>query len=481
MFGAQDAVFSTANDYTKFTKIIVSYSTTENPSEVDLEYNPRFHYHRAVADGFRINGVNGQGRTLFIGKIANPVRADVLCALFESCGKIAKFVLYNDGTYFKFAFIEFENAEEAKFAYQYFHNRNLEGRSINVNFLTPPPPNIAKGDTSKDFHIFVGDISSEVNEELLHEYFVTFGEITDVKIIKDVQTNRPKGYGFVSFAKKDNAEKAMVDMNGRLIGRRPIRTNWASRKQQADNAAGGKPCFDEIYEQTGKNTSVYIGDIAPSVTEDEIRTAFALYGQFLEVRVFKEHGYGFVRFTKKECACRAIVEMNGFVLGGRPLRVSWGRTSQVIADDNNQCRLLSMPLKNTPLIGPNQNNGFSGLANTATYSTMVPGNPYGSPNESPHRGATPHSPQPTLTNGAQQNFVYAPGAHIPKPGSYFPTQAQSMAPASSIAAAGFFNGQCPSFTNNGSFSYQDHTGFFNIPPPPVNMNGAINIHSEWTV
>lgn len=40
-----------------------------------------------------------------------------------------------------------------------------------------------------------------------------------------------KGYGFVSFPKRDEAERAIEQMNGQWLGRRTIRTNWVCKKE----------------------------------------------------------------------------------------------------------------------------------------------------------------------------------------------------------------------------------------------------------
>jgi RNA recognition motif-containing protein len=55
--------------------------------------------------------------------------------------------------------------------------------------------------------------------------------------MKDPQTLVHKGYGFVSFVDKTNAENAITGMNGQWIGTRKIRTNWATRKAQPGELA----------------------------------------------------------------------------------------------------------------------------------------------------------------------------------------------------------------------------------------------------
>ena len=49
-------------------------------------------------------------------------------------------------------------------------------------------------------------------------------------MVRDPQTLKSKGYGFVSFTKKVEAENAIALMNGQWLGSRSIRTNWATRK-----------------------------------------------------------------------------------------------------------------------------------------------------------------------------------------------------------------------------------------------------------
>jgi RNA recognition motif-containing protein len=50
--------------------------------------------------------------------------------------------------------------------------------------------------------------------------------------MKDPHTLVHKGYGFISFVNKVDAEAAIAQMNGQWLGTRKIRTNWATRKVQ---------------------------------------------------------------------------------------------------------------------------------------------------------------------------------------------------------------------------------------------------------
>ena len=54
--------------------------------------------------------------------------------------------------------------------------------------------------------------------------------------MKDPHTLVHKGYGFISFVNKSDAETAIAQMNGQWLGTRKIRTNWATRKVQPGGA-----------------------------------------------------------------------------------------------------------------------------------------------------------------------------------------------------------------------------------------------------
>lgn len=96
-------------------------------------------------------------------------------------------------------------------------------------------------------------------------YFVFY--FSDAKVIRDPQTLKSKGYGFVSYPERELAERAIEQMNGQWLGRRTIRTNWATRKPTGADPYHNKPSYDEIYNQTGpENTSVYVGNIPANST-----------------------------------------------------------------------------------------------------------------------------------------------------------------------------------------------------------------------
>ncbi|QPG75721.1 hypothetical protein FOA43_003080 [Brettanomyces nanus] len=75
------------------------------------------------------------------------------------------------------------------------------------------------------------------------------------------------------------------------------------------------------------NTTVFVGGLAASVSEDTLRTLFEPFGPIVHVRVPPGKGCGFVKFEDRGSAQQAVAGMEGFVIGGSRIRLSWGRSS----------------------------------------------------------------------------------------------------------------------------------------------------------
>merc|ERR1719362_1944089 len=185
---------------------------------------------------------------------------------------------------------------------------------------------------AEHYHIFVGDLSPEIETQTLRDAFAPFGEISDCRVVRDPQTLKSKGYGFVSFTKKVEAENAIALMNGQWLGSRSIRTNWATRKPPSSrNDANSKPLtFDEVYNQSSPtNCTVYCGGIASGLSEELLQKTFSHFGSIQEIRIFKDKGYAFIRFSTKESAAHAIVAVHNTDVVGHTVKCSWGKSQGI--------------------------------------------------------------------------------------------------------------------------------------------------------
>lgn len=75
--------------------------------------------------------------------------------------------------------------------------------------------------------IYVGNLPFNITQEQLKKLFEPFGDIEEAVVISDKFSGRSKGFGFVTFTDKKDADKAVEDMNGKEIDGREIKVNEA--------------------------------------------------------------------------------------------------------------------------------------------------------------------------------------------------------------------------------------------------------------
>jgi RNA recognition motif-containing protein len=86
--------------------------------------------------------------------------------------------------------------------------------------------------------LYVGNLPFSVSEDQLRGVFASYGEISQLSLIMDRDTGRPKGFGFITFASQQAAEKAL-EQNGKDLGGRPLRVNIATDKPRTGGGGGG--------------------------------------------------------------------------------------------------------------------------------------------------------------------------------------------------------------------------------------------------
>ncbi|TRZ51659.1 RNA-binding protein [bacterium] len=79
--------------------------------------------------------------------------------------------------------------------------------------------------------IFVGSLPWSINNDSLKELFATYGEVTEAVVIMDRETNRSKGFGFVTFSTPESAQKAL-EMSGKEVDGRTIVVNIAKPREE---------------------------------------------------------------------------------------------------------------------------------------------------------------------------------------------------------------------------------------------------------
>ena len=78
--------------------------------------------------------------------------------------------------------------------------------------------------------LFVYNLAPDTEENLLWQLFGPFGAVQSVKVIRDLQTNKCKGFGFVTMTNYDEALVAIQSLNGYTLGNRVLQVSFKTNK-----------------------------------------------------------------------------------------------------------------------------------------------------------------------------------------------------------------------------------------------------------
>jgi RNA recognition motif-containing protein len=169
--------------------------------------------------------------------------------------------------------------------------------------------------------LWIGEIENWMDENYISNNFAHYGyKVKSVKIIRDKSTKTVVGYGFVEFFTPEIAKEVLQNLNGKLIpnSEKTFKLNAATYSAGKVASMGNFP----------KNEfSIYVGDLDSSVTEEKLKEFFEeKYKSVVSAKIVVDNitkmgkGYGFVKFSNQAESIKAINEMNGKYLCGRPIK-----------------------------------------------------------------------------------------------------------------------------------------------------------------
>ena len=89
-------------------------------------------------------------------------------------------------------------------------------------------------------NIYVGNLSYDITEDDLRQAFEAFGEVESAKIIKDMNSGRSKGFGFVEMPDNSNAQSAIDGLDGQELKGRAVKVNQAKPRSDGRRGGGGQ-------------------------------------------------------------------------------------------------------------------------------------------------------------------------------------------------------------------------------------------------
>ncbi|KAF8845278.1 hypothetical protein BDN67DRAFT_445260 [Paxillus ammoniavirescens] len=356
---------------------------------------------------------------LYVGNLSPRVTEYMLTEIFAVAGPVQHVKIIPDRNYqhggLNYGFVEYLDMRAAETALQTLNGRKIFDTEIRVNWAYQGQQN--KEDTTGHYHVFVGDLSPEVNDDVLAKAFSAFGTLSDARVMWDMNSGKSRGYGFLAFRDKTDAEQAIATMNGEWLGSRAIRVNWANQKTQGAqgggapappppsssrpggnlgtapapiNFQGGPLSYESVVQQTPSyNTTVYVGNLVPYCTQADLIPLFQSIGYLSEIRMQADRGFAFVKLDTHEHAAMAIVQLQGQMVHGRPIKCSWGK------DRADGAAVQPGGMSPSPTAAPYGNMPMYGMPQPSTYGQYGFGAYGGFPNQPAGAGgpASPGIPQ----------------------------------------------------------------------------------------
>lgn len=169
---------------------------------------------------------------LFIGGISWETNEGRLKEYFSTFGEVIEAVIMKDRTTGRargFGFIVFSDPAVAERVVKEKHN--IDGRMVEAKKAVPRDDQNILTRTSGSVHgspgpgrtrkIFVGGLASTVTESDFKMYFEQFGTITDVVVMYDHNTQRPRGFGFITYDSEEAVDRVLIktfhELNGKMV------------------------------------------------------------------------------------------------------------------------------------------------------------------------------------------------------------------------------------------------------------------------
>ncbi|XP_052373131.1 RNA-binding protein 39-like isoform X1 [Oncorhynchus keta] len=174
----------------------------------------------------------------------------------------------------------------------------------------------------RDAHtVFCMQLAARIKPRDLEDFFSAVGKVRDVRMISDRNSRRSKGIAYIEFLDVNSVPLAIGLTGQRLLGVPIIVQAPQAEKNRAAAMA------NNLQKGNAGPMRLYVGSLHFNITEDMLRGVFEPFGRIESIQLMNDSetgrskGYGFISFADAECAKKALEQLNGFELAGRPMKV----------------------------------------------------------------------------------------------------------------------------------------------------------------
>ncbi|KAG6789785.1 hypothetical protein POTOM_005909 [Populus tomentosa] len=200
-----------------------------------------------ATDKMRFNNV-------FVKNLSETTTEEDLNKTFGEFGTITSIVVMRDGDGKSkcFGFVNFENAEDAAKAVEALNGKKVDDKEWFVGKAQKKYEREVElkqrfeqsmkeaADKFQGANLYIKNLDDSIGDEKLKELFSPFGTITSCKVMRD-PNGISRGSGFVAFSTPEEASRALLEMNGKIVVSKPLYVALAQRKE--DRRARLQVCY----------------------------------------------------------------------------------------------------------------------------------------------------------------------------------------------------------------------------------------------
>uniref|UniRef100_A0A671TP16 Polyadenylate-binding protein n=1 Tax=Sparus aurata TaxID=8175 RepID=A0A671TP16_SPAAU len=301
---------------------------------------------------------------IFIKNLDKSIDNKALYDTFSAFGNILSCKVVCDENGSKgYGFVHFETQEAAERAIEKMNGMLLNDRKVFVGrFKSRKEREAELGARAKEFtNVYVKNFGEDMDDEKLREVFNKYGNAMSIRVMTD-DSGKSRGFGFVSFERHEDAQRAVDEMNGKELNGKLIYVGRAQKKVERQTELKRK--FEQMKQDRMtryQGVNLYVKNLDDGIDDERLRKEFSPFGTITSAKVMMEggrsKGFGFVCFSSPEEATKAVTEMNGRIVATKPLYVALAqRKEERQAHLTNQYmqRMASVRAVPNPVINPYQ-------------------------------------------------------------------------------------------------------------------------------
>uniref|UniRef100_A0AAY4EGF2 Polyadenylate-binding protein n=1 Tax=Denticeps clupeoides TaxID=299321 RepID=A0AAY4EGF2_9TELE len=266
---------------------------------------------------------------IFIKNLDKSIDDKALYDTFSAFGNILSCKVVCDESGSKgYGFVHFETQEAAERAIEKMNGMLLNDRKVFVGrFKSRKEREAELGARAKEFtRVYIKNFGEDMDDEKLREVFSKYGNAMSIRVMTD-DGGKSLGYGFVSFERHEDAQRAVDEMNGKELNGRTIYVGRAQTKVERQTEL--KRRFEQMKQDRMtryQGVNLYVKNLDDGIDDERLRKEFSPFGTITSAKVMMEggrsRGFGFLCFSSPEEATKAVTEMNGRIVATKPLYVA---------------------------------------------------------------------------------------------------------------------------------------------------------------